>query len=174
MIRTRELWLNPRNRQFDWSIEASRDETMVNTTKKGITEYLASATIHLQGDDFERYPHIVLWGNDMMNHALRNITIKSVYRFRWNTSPYTIEIAINRRWDRISNMRKPPKVDFGITIHDDHWDQRSQSGTQAAENTWGDDSNLLFKDGNDTASGVDRIERFVSVVQGVQDVFENA
>lgn len=111
-----------------------------------------------------------------MGKALKNVTVKSIYRFRWKATAYIVEIIINRRWTHIHDMGQPPKLDFSITIYGEHWDQLSRGGTEAAGNAWGDDLDILFNDGENAvvATGQDRVGRFVSVVQDVQSVLEKA
>ena len=148
---------------------------MANINTTAIDQFLASATIRMQGCNFESFPQITLRRNDPVGKALKDVTVKSTYRFRWKTTPYIIEMGINRRWMRVDDMTQPPKIDFSITIYGEHWDQLSQGGTQAGGNAWGDGLDLLFNDGdNAAATGLDRVSRFVSVVQNVQDVLEKA
>ncbi|RYO85271.1 hypothetical protein DL764_009202 [Monosporascus ibericus] len=161
-------------RKFDWNMEASRDEEM-DKTITGADQYFASATIRMKRRGSETHPDITLNAKHELAKVFRNVTTKSVYRFRWRTTPYIVEIAINRRWESISAMRQLPKVDFGIAMYGEYWDRRSQGVAQAAGNAWGDELNPLF--GNEDGSAEDaegRVCRFVTVVQEVQDILEKA
>ncbi|RYP88864.1 hypothetical protein DL770_004562 [Monosporascus sp. CRB-9-2] len=161
-------------RKFDWNMEAYRDEE-VDKTITGADQYFTSATIRMQCRGSEAHPHIRLNAKHELAKVFRNVTTKSVYRFRWRTTPYVVEIAINRRWESISAMRQPPKIDFGIAMYGEYWGRRSQEGTQAAGNAWGDELDLLF--GNEDGSAEDaegRVCRFVTVVREVQDILEKA
>ncbi|RYP65556.1 hypothetical protein DL771_008254 [Monosporascus sp. 5C6A] len=161
-------------RKFDWNMEAYRDEE-VGKTITGADQYFTSATIHMQCRESEAHPHIILNAKHELAKVFRNVTTRSVYRFRWRTTPYIVEIAINRRWESISAMAQPPKVDFGIAMYGEDWDRRSQGGTKAAGNAWGDELNLLFGNGDDSAADAEgRVCRFVTVVREVQDIFERA
>ncbi|RYP23977.1 hypothetical protein DL765_000863 [Monosporascus sp. GIB2] len=161
-------------RKFDWNMEAYRDEE-VDKAITGADRFFTSATIRMQCRGSEAHPHIVLNAKHELAQVFRDVTTRSVYRFRWRTTPYIVEIAINRRWESILAMRQPPKVDFGIAMYGENWDRRSQRGTQAAEDAWGDELNLLFGDEDGSAEDAEgRVCRFVTVVQEVQDIFEKA
>ncbi|RYP45449.1 hypothetical protein DL768_008200 [Monosporascus sp. mg162] len=161
-------------RKFDWNMEAYRDEE-VDKAITGADQYFTSATIRMQCRGSEAHPHIILNAKHELAKVFRNVATKSVYRFRWRKTPYIVEIAINRRWESISAMRQPPKVDFGIAMYGEHWDRRSQGGTQAAGNAWGDELNLLFGNEDGLAEdAVGRVCRFVIVIREIQDILEKA
>ncbi|RYP67026.1 hypothetical protein DL769_005867 [Monosporascus sp. CRB-8-3] len=161
-------------RKFDWNMEAYRDEE-VDKTITGADQYFMSATIRMQCRGSEAHPHIILNANHELAKVFRDVATRSVYRFRWRTTPYIVEIAINRRWESIPAMRQPPKVDFGIAMYGENWDRRSQRGTRTAGNVWGDELNLLFGDEDGLAEDAEgRVCRFVTVVREVQDIFEKA
>ncbi|RYP34585.1 hypothetical protein DL766_002893 [Monosporascus sp. MC13-8B] len=161
-------------RKFDWNMEAYRDEE-VDKAITGADRYFTSATIRMQCRGSEAHPHIILNTKHKLAKVFRDVTTRSVYRFRWRTTPYIVEIAINRRWESILAMRQPPKVDFGIAMYGENWDRRSQGGIQAAEDTWGDELNLLFGDEDGSAEDAEgRVCRFVTVVREVQGILERA
>lgn len=176
MIKANELWLRVWNRKFDWDMEVSQVDSVVNTNTTAIDEFLASSIIRMQGQDFDFFPRISLKRNDPVGRALKNITVRSIYRYRWKATDYIIEIAINRRWASMVTMGRPPKVDFSITIYGEHWDYLSpQRSTLAAENVWGDELDLLFNHVDDAAAtGQDRTGQFVGIVQEVREILEEA
>lgn len=126
----------------------------------------------MQGHNLERWPRITLKSDQVVGGALGSIAIKSLYHFRWKTTPYIIEFSVNRRWAHISDMDKVPNVDFGISVFAEHWAQGSQAIAQVTNNAWGDELELLFKDEDPTSVGEERVQRFVSIIQGVQDVID--
>lgn len=175
MIRANELWLKAWNRKFDWDMEVSQANNAINTNTTAIDQFLALATVRMQGCDFDCFPKISLMRNDPVGRALQNITVKSLYRYRWKATDYMVEITISRRWASMATMGRPPKVEFSITMYGEHWDQLSQGSTLAAGDVWGDQLDLLFNDGDDaTATGQDRTRQFVGIVQELQDVLEKA
>ncbi|KAK7757861.1 hypothetical protein SLS62_000239 [Diatrype stigma] len=162
-------------RKFDWDMEVSQVNNAVNTNTTAIDQFLASAIVRMQGHTFDSFPKISLMRNDPVGRALKNIAVKSIYRYRWKATDYMVAIAINRRWASMATMGRPPKVDFSITMYGEHWDQLSQGSTLAAGNIWGDQLDLLFNDGDDAmATGEDRTRQFVGIVQELQGVLEKA
>ena len=159
-------------RELDWRIEAFRGEEPAGVPA-GVYQFLTSGDVRMQGRNFERWPKITLKSNHVIGKALTGITIKSLYQFRWKTTPYIVEVVVNRRWARLKSMKKKPDVDFGITVYGEHWNQGTQSAAQTVGNVWGDELQLLFSDeGNATAAGDERVRRFVDIVQGVRDAID--
>ena len=158
-------------RAFDWKLEASEEDSPVGASS-AMNQFLRSAEIDMEDHSLGRWPFIKLKKNHMIGRTLTDIAIKSLYQFRWKTTPYIVEVAVNRRWTNISDMKeKLPNTDFGITLIGEHW---SRAVDQATKNQWGDDLELLFNDEEDpvAAEGEERVQRFVDVIQGVGDVID--
>ena len=159
-------------REFDWIIEASREDTP-DGASAAVNQFIISADVRMQGRNFECWPMITLKSNHVIGKALTGITIKSLYQFRWKTTPYIVEITVNRRWVCIKDMKNEPDVDFSITVYGENWNQGSHSVAQPTGNAWGDELELLFSDEeNATAAGDERVRRFVGIIQGVRDAID--
>ncbi|KAI1387032.1 uncharacterized protein F4822DRAFT_431900 [Hypoxylon trugodes] len=159
-------------KNLDWKLEAVQEEKG-EISFRDITEYLRSAKIELNNadrpHDLDVYPSVKLGLSDMVASKVKNATVKTVYRYRWKTTPYIVEIAVSRHWDRIFAMEagRDPIVELEISVFGEFWDATDET----AGNVWGNELELLLDtpQGKPEARGMDRVEGFVEVIKEIRN-----
>lgn len=103
---------------------------------------------------------------------IKDAAMKTTYTFRWKSTAYVVQLAINHRWDGMAAVeRGRPTVDLGISVFGEYWDMDDD----AAGNIWGDELQLLLEDGevDAMANGVDRVNNFLQVIRDVRDTIDS-
>ncbi|KAI1495499.1 hypothetical protein F5X99DRAFT_422874 [Biscogniauxia marginata] len=165
-------------KNLDWKLEAiceDQDEKKFQS----VHHYFQSATIQMEGlqSDFDAYPKISLARHHVLASYFKTVAIKSAYRFSWKATGYTVEIAINRRWNGIRELadRREPSIDFSLSIYGESWDEDIRlANEETVGNIWGGDLEFLFRDeGNGEVLGLpDRVRKFLGIVRDIRDAFE--
>lgn len=134
-----------------------------------VVKYLRSAKIELidwdEPHDPSVYPNVALPFNETAK-KFKNIAVKTIYRFRWKSTSYIVQIAINHRWDSVATMQQLPTVDLGISVTADNWN--SVDGD--AGNNWGNELEFLL-DGHE-GGGAERANSFIQTIGEIRDCFD--
>lgn len=143
-----------------------------------MVKYLRSLEFDLSASegphDLDIYPRLqpnTDRGYKSVAAKLKDAAMKTVYNFRWKSTPYVVQIAINHRWDGVDAIQRGrPTVDVGMSVFGEYWDMEED----AAGNIWGDELQFLLaeEDGNVTASGTDRVGKFLQVMRDVQETVD--
>ncbi|KAI1770945.1 hypothetical protein F4818DRAFT_226430 [Hypoxylon cercidicola] len=160
-------------KKLDWKFEAVTEEKGEKTFPD-VVKYLRSLEFDLRTSnkphDLNVYPRLRPQnGTDYKSVAakLKDAAMKTVYNFRWKSTSYVVQIAVNHRWDSVGAMKRGrPTVDVGMSVFGEYWDLEEDT----AGNVWGDELQFLLEgDGNAAASGPDRVGNFLQVIQDVRD-----
>ncbi|KAI1766001.1 hypothetical protein GGR53DRAFT_464748 [Hypoxylon sp. FL1150] len=165
-------------KKLDWKFEAVNEEKR-EKSYPDIVKYLRSLEFDLESPcDFHNlnvYPRLHTENKtDFKSVAskLKDAAMKTIYNFRWKSTPYVVQIAINHRWDCLAAMKGGrPVVDLGISVFGEYWDLDDD----AAGNIWGDELQLLLEGGgvDAMASGIDRVNNFLQVIRDVRDTIDS-
>ncbi|OTB01483.1 hypothetical protein M426DRAFT_14368 [Hypoxylon sp. CI-4A] len=163
-------------RNFDWKMEAVNEEKGARTFPE-VVRYLRTAAIELKGLDqphnLNTYPRIKLEPLGAVARDIKEVTVKTLYQFRWKSTSFIVQVAINRRWESLYAMKRerPPTMDLGISIFGSRWDSEEDD---TAGNIWGDDLQNLLDRGptGAAAGGTDRVAYFLQMVREIRDALE--
>ncbi|KAI0839019.1 hypothetical protein F5Y06DRAFT_303563 [Hypoxylon sp. FL0890] len=162
-------------KNLDWKLEATNEERDTKAFPN-IIRYLERAKVDLRGLDrphnFDVYPRVKLPTNNPVAASLKDVAVKTVYRFKWRTTPYVVQITVNHRWESISAMcaEKMPTIDLGVSIFGEDWD----SEDDVAGIVWGDELQYLLEGGNGGTApkGIDRVANFLQTIRDIRNVLE--
>lgn len=116
---------------------------------------------------------------------LRRVAIRSVFRFRYNPSPYQIELTIRREWPSataMSDNTMEPITTFEIMVYGDHWGETRASEVSKTDQGWGQELEYLFRPivdegGNnclDTyTNGEHKVQAMVDVVHDIRNALSS-
>ncbi|KAI0172363.1 hypothetical protein GGR52DRAFT_573503 [Hypoxylon sp. FL1284] len=165
---------------LDWKLEAVKEE-QDEKAFPDVVQYLRSLKFDLQASDnphhLDVYP--LLQSNEETNYSstaakLKDASVKTAYNFRWKSTSYVVQVAINHRWAGMGVMgmtkRSPLRVDVGISVFGEYWGLEDE----ADGNDWGDELEILLDDGDGTApaSGTTRVANFLQVIGDIRDTLE--
>ncbi|KAH6646507.1 hypothetical protein BKA67DRAFT_669267 [Truncatella angustata] len=135
---------------LDWKVETVTGETIKNHGYDSLKSEIRSARIRFSGSSNmhdEDYPRIHFMENAIKARSLEQVTIRSVFRFRYSPAPYQIEFTIHRTWPNVDAMgrdQETPLTSFGITVYGEHWGETRASEIARTGQGWGPElENLL-------------------------------
>ncbi|XXG99107.1 pre-mRNA-splicing factor prp46 [Hypoxylon texense] len=166
-------------KKLDWKFEAVNEEKG-GKTFPDVVKYLRSLEfdLNISGEphDLDIYPRLQPNnGTDYKSAAakLKDTAMKTVYNFRWKSTSYVVQIAINHRWDSVDAINeRQPTVDIGMSVFGEYWDVEED----AAGNIWGDELEFLLEDEDEDGSivtGTDRVGSFLQVIRDVRDTVDS-
>ncbi|KAI2601799.1 hypothetical protein GGR54DRAFT_53428 [Hypoxylon sp. NC1633] len=160
-------------KNLDWKLEAVNEEKGEKSFPQ-VVRYLRSANVTLRTTDrphdLDVYPRLEFDAHPI-GALLKDVTVKTLYLFKWKTTPYVVQVAINHRWASIAAMRaSKPTVDLEMSVFGECWDSQDN----VAGNIWGDELQLLLegRDESRRAKGLDRVGDFLQTVRDIRDAFE--
>jgi hypothetical protein len=129
---------------FDWKMETVHNKEL-DTVNPGVENYLTSATLSISDQGIDSYPRVAFAKNHVLSNWVHTATIKSLYRYRWRTTSYLVEMTVNRRWPELPAMLdEAPTTDFEVSMYDENWNQDLLSeGAPLAETARGERQNGL-------------------------------
>ncbi|KAI1459434.1 hypothetical protein F4805DRAFT_455918 [Annulohypoxylon moriforme] len=162
-------------RNLDWKLEAVNEDKGAKTFPE-VDKYLRTASIELvnldRPHDLDVYPRIKLEPSNSVAAKIKDVAVKTLYRFRWKETSYIVEVAVNRRWDSISAMAAEslPTINVGVSIFGQDWDSEEES----AGNIWGDELQHLLEAGNGHAAseGIERVDNFIRAIRDIRDTID--
>ncbi|KAI1276646.1 hypothetical protein F5Y07DRAFT_399095 [Xylaria sp. FL0933] len=161
---------------IDWKIVGKPGDEKQGVSP-AVKQYLKRGVVELQGNGFNLYPAIRLPEASPLATKLKEVTIKTIYRFRWKQSSYVVQFMINRRWKNIRQMntKTPPDIDFDVTIYAENWegDSRVPAGETVGKR-WGDELQGLLLDeaGDEIRCALSRVQGLVRTILDIRDFFE--
>ncbi|KAI0882676.1 uncharacterized protein GGS22DRAFT_190657 [Annulohypoxylon maeteangense] len=162
-------------RNLDWKLEAVNEDKSAKTFPE-VDKYLRTANIELvnldRPHDLDVYPRVKLEPINSVAAKIKDVAVKTLYRFRWKETSYTIEVAVNHRWNSIAAMTAEslPTIDVGVSVFGQDWDSEEES----AGNIWGDELQHLLEAGNGhvTSTGVQRVDNFIQVIRDIRNTID--
>ncbi|KAI2463654.1 hypothetical protein F4781DRAFT_109839 [Annulohypoxylon bovei var. microspora] len=162
-------------RNLDWKLEAVNEDKGAKTFP-GVDKYLRAAEVKLfnldRPHDLDVYPRVKLSPFNSMAEKIKEVAVKTLYRFRWQTTPYIVQVAVNHRWNSISAMiaEKVPTIDVGVSVFGQDWDSEEES----AGNIWGDELQHLLDAGNSLTvpKGIERVENFMQTIRDIRNTLD--
>ncbi|KAI1214015.1 uncharacterized protein F4807DRAFT_449432 [Annulohypoxylon truncatum] len=162
-------------RNLDWKFEAVNEDKGAKSFPE-VDKYLQTANIELvnvdRPHDLDVYPRVKLEPINPVAAKIKDVAVKTLYRFRWKQTSYVVEVAVNHRWSSISAMtaEKSSTIDVGVSVYGQDWDSEDES----AGNIWGDELQYLLEAGNGhTASrGIERVDNFIRVIRDIRNTLD--
>ncbi|KAI8957059.1 hypothetical protein F5Y11DRAFT_352945 [Daldinia sp. FL1419] len=163
-------------KNLDWQFEAIDVDKGAKTFPE-VNHYLRSAKVELHNSerphDFDVYPSVKLDPSVTVERKIKYVAVKTIYHFRWESTSYIVEIAVNHRWDSIPAMQaeEVPKTELGIGIFGEEWDFEDD----AVGNVWGDELQYLFEAvrGSTAPEGLDRVDHFLRTVGDIRNTLDH-
>ncbi|KAI1104128.1 hypothetical protein F4804DRAFT_203344 [Jackrogersella minutella] len=159
-------------KNLDWKLEGVTEEKGAKTFPD-VVKYLRTANIELKNlnrpHDLGVYPRVKLEPFNSVAAKIKDVAMKTVYHFRWKTTSYIVQIAVNHRWKGVSAMtaEKVPAIDLGITVFGEDWDAEDD----AAGNIWGGELQFLLESGEGgmTSNGIERVGHLLRTITDIRN-----
>ncbi|KAK6066135.1 hypothetical protein SCUP234_12217 [Seiridium cupressi] len=167
---------------FDWKIETVPDAAIKHAGYRPFEAEVRAATVQFpskQARD-EDFPRLHFQSPAIKAQELREVAIRSVFRFRYSPAPYQVEFTIRRTWPNVkamANNRYEPVTTFGITVYGEDWGETRATEIVQTGQGWGQELEHLFRDspgsthGNESdvrASGEERVQAFVNIIRDIR------
>ncbi|KAM0806862.1 hypothetical protein AB5N19_07201 [Seiridium cardinale] len=167
---------------FDWKIETVPDAAIKHAGYRPFEAEVRAATVQFPGNQArdEYFPRLHFQSPAIKAQELREVAIRSVFRFRYSPAPYQVEFTIRRTWPNVkamANNRYEPVTTFGITVYGEDWGETRATEIVQTGQGWGQELEHLFRDspgsthGNESdvrVSGEERVQAFVNIIRDIR------
>ncbi|KAI1137072.1 hypothetical protein F5Y05DRAFT_414796 [Hypoxylon sp. FL0543] len=162
-------------KNLDWQLQAFDQERSAKAFPN-VVRYLSTAKVHFEcpdrPHDLDVYPRVILATDNLVAGYLKDVAVKTIYRYKWKSSSYIVQVAVNRRWETISAMcsGQVPTVNLSVSFFGEDWDSEGD----AAGIVWGSELENLLEEGDASMDpkGIDRVAHFLQTVRDVRNVLD--